>query len=67
MTDAVARHIFNNLTRNTKITDVLPFLNQDQQAFVNWVDAQRALNLLDDDDSTVLDLSMPQTTSAEVA
>jgi len=67
MTDAVARHIFNNLTRNTKITDVLPFLNQDQQAFVSWVDAQRALNLLDDDDSTVLDLSMPQTTSAEVA
>lgn len=67
MTDAVARCIFNALTRNTKIVDVLPFLNQDQQAFLNWVNAQRALNLLDDDDSTVLDISMPQTNDAEVA
>ena len=67
MTDAVARHIFDNLTRSTKITDLLPFLNQDQQAFINWVDAQRALSLLDDDDSTVLDLSLPRATSVAVA
>lgn len=67
MTDAIARRIFNDLTRNTKIVDVLPFLNQDQQAFLNWVDEQRALSLLDDDDSTVLDISIPQTNTAEVA
>lgn len=67
MTDAVARRIFSNLSRRTRIVDVLPFLNQDQQAFVAWVDAQRTLGLLDDDDSTVLDLSMPRTTSGEVA
>lgn len=67
MTDAIARRIFSDLTRNTKIVDVLPFLNQDQEAFLNWVNTQRALNLLDDDDSTVVDISIPQTNTAEVA
>jgi hypothetical protein len=57
MTDAVARCIFDKITRNINIADLLPFLLPGQQSFTEWVTLQRTLDLLDDDDSTVLDIS----------
>lgn len=67
MTDAVARRIFGELTRNTNIRNLLPFLNEDQRAFAEWVDSQRQINALDDDDSTVLNISMHQSVATEAS
>lgn len=66
MTDAIARRIFTELTRNINITELLPFLNQDRQTFIEWVDTERSCNRLDDDDSTVLDLSKSVFSPTEV-
>lgn len=57
MTDAVARCIFDKITRYIDIADLLPFLMPGQQSFTEWVTLQRTLDLIDDDDSTVLDIS----------
>lgn len=57
MTDAVARCIFDKITRNVDAADLLPFLLPGQQSFTEWVTLQRTLGLLDDDDSTVLDIT----------
>jgi hypothetical protein len=66
MTDAVARCIFDKITPNINIADLLPFLQRGQQSFTEWVTLQRTLDLLDDDDSTVLDISEDMSDRAEL-
>jgi hypothetical protein len=66
MTDAVARCIFDKITPSINIADLLPFLQRGQQSFTEWVTLQRTLDLLDDDDSTVLDISEDMSDRAEL-
>ena len=58
MTDALGRYTLEKLSENPSLSEVLPFLaNPEQGAFSDWVDEQRQLGHLEDDDTTVAVIS----------